>query len=103
MTLAQNDMVVCHNRLGMEVEGADENGPVRFDLPRQIFLACQVLNRLSVCPEHLDFVFAVATKVIVERLAADFASHARVGVLTPKNNDAAVKNPVLVRFRKFEL
>ena len=34
------------NGLGMEIERADENVPAGFDLPRQIFLACEVLNRL---------------------------------------------------------
>src|SRR5262245_52871047 len=87
--------------LSVEVKGTDKNGPVGFGLPRQIFLACYVLNHFSVCSEDLELTLAAA-KVIVERLAADFASHARLGVLTPKNNDSAVKNPMLVRFRKFE-
>jgi hypothetical protein len=80
------------NGLGMEIERADENVPAGFDLPRQIFLACEVLNRLSVCPEHLEFILPVAAKVIVERLAADFASHARISVLTKKKRRRGQKS-----------
>jgi hypothetical protein len=35
-------------------------------------------------------------------LSADFAPHARAGVLPPKNDDLSIKDPLLVRFRKFE-
>ena len=90
------------NGLTEEIKGADKDGSVRLGPPRQIFLARVTLDRLSVCAEHLEFVFAVAAKVIVQSLAANFASHARVGLLAPKNDDLTVENPVFVRFGKFE-
>src|SRR5580704_17834278 len=86
----------------MDVEGADKNRSVRFNLDRQIFLACEFLDRFSVCAEDLHLLLGVALEIIIERMAADFASHARVYVLPPKNHNFPVKNPSLIGFRKFQ-
>src|SRR6266478_2332979 len=99
---SEHEVGLLANGLGMEIKSTDKNGPVRFDLPRQIFLAREVLDRFSVRPEHLQLVLAVASKFIIKRFAADFASHACVDVLAPKNHDSTVKNPLLVRFGKFQ-
>jgi hypothetical protein len=82
----------------MEIEGADKNRSVRFNLARQIFLACEFLDRFPVCAEHLHLVLPVAPEIIIDRFAGDFAPHTRFEVLPPKNHELPIEDPLLVRF-----
>jgi hypothetical protein len=86
----------------LEIGRADQNGPIRFCFAGKIFPARLLLDGLTVCSKHFQFVLIVPMDEVVQGLSADPAPNANVSILAPESHDTAVKNITFFSRRKLQ-
>jgi len=84
-------------RSTLQVLRLDQHRSITLQAPSDVLPSSLVLDALAVRAKDLEQVFATTLEVILQRLAADRASHRLLAVLSREHNRFAGRTSVVVR------